>query len=107
MSGAYRDAIRHMLEEISRDDLPETWRPLADAIGIENVVELCQRFGGTSLYVPKVDSILYPIKRRAILKEFNGSNYKDLAKRYGISERSIYDIVAEERFKRDQPSLFD
>ncbi len=55
--------IRLLMDNIGSDDLPDNWQALADAIGIVNVLKLCKSFGGTSLYVPKVDSVIAPAKK--------------------------------------------
>lgn len=106
MSSMSGDDVRHLLDEIECGDLPKAWQTLADSIGMVNVIKLCKVFGGTSLYVPKLDSIIAPAKRRVISKEFNGNNHKDLAKRFELSERSVYDIVTEDYWKKNQLSLF-
>lgn len=106
MSSMSGEDVRRLLDEIDRCDLPETWQTLADSIGVVNVIKLCKVFGGTSLYVPKLDSIVAPAKRRVISKEFTGNNHKDLAKRFELSERSVYDIVMEGNWRKNQLSLF-
>ena len=98
--------IRLLMDNIGSEDLPDNWQALADAIGIVNVLKLCKSFGGTSLYVPKVDSVIAPAKKRIILKKFDGSNHKELAMRFDVSERSVYEIVAEEGWRKNQMKLF-
>ncbi|WP_432718385.1 Mor transcription activator family protein [Pectinatus frisingensis] len=102
---AARDS-RQLLDEISRADLPENWQTIADIIGLAALLKLCKDFGGTSLYVPKLESIIAPAKRRLILKKFDGGNHKELAQRFHLSERNIYDIVAPAVWEKNQLSLF-
>jgi len=106
MDGATGKDTRLLLDEISRDDLPESWQTIADAIGLVTVLKLCKDFGGTSVYVPKLESIVAPAKRRVILKEFDGNNHKELATRFSLSQRNVYEIVAAENWRRNQLSLF-
>ena len=107
MNGRISDAdAKLLIAEIGGGDLPESWQEMVDIIGIKSVLEICRRFGGISLYVPKLESVIAPAKRRAILKEFKGNNYRGLAKRFDISERNVYDIVAEDNWQRNQQKLF-
>ena len=106
MSSMAGEDVRRLLDEIDCCDLPESWQTLAESIGVVNVIKLCKVFGGTSLYVPKLDSIVAPAKRRVISKEFTGSNHKELAKRFELSERSVYDIVSADEYQKNQLSLF-
>lgn len=48
-----------------------------------------QEFGGDRYYINKNSS-----RDREIKSSYNGKNAAELAKRYGLSERRIFDIVA-------------
>jgi len=67
---------RLLFDEITAEDLPQTWQELADAIGLANVMQLCRKTGGTSIYIPKWDSLTAPAKRRIVLRLFNGGEPK-------------------------------
>ena len=62
-------------------------------IGMENFILLCRAFGGTSIYIPKEEELLRKEKYCQIEKEFNGKNIKELARKYGISERTVYKVI--------------
>lgn len=70
---------------------------MARIIGIERLLALCEVFGGTNLYVPRKERILQKIRNKAIRREFERQNYRQLAAKYGLSERRIRQIVAELR----------
>lgn len=80
--------------EIKLDDLREEQREIAEAIGIEPYLQLTRRFGGTSVYVAKAEEIQRRIDRdERIRNEFDGSNYSQLAMKYGLTEVWIRNIV--------------
>ena len=87
--------MRALLDEIAPDDLPAQWQELAASVGLVNLLQLCKLYGGTSLYIPKYDNLIAPAKRRAVAKLFDGKNHKELARRFELSERSVYEIASE------------
>ena len=62
-------------------------------IGLEATMRLCQEFGGTDTYIPKVDGLLAAKQRELIRQEWNGYNAEQLARRYGVSARWIRKLV--------------
>ena len=73
---------------IRTDDIPEEYRDIVDAIGMEAL--LC---GGQTLYVPKRESLERGARDRDIRAMFNGSNYRSLAAQFRLSERQIRKII--------------
>jgi len=106
MNAISEDGIRDLLAAMDCTDLPEVLQTLAAEIGLSNVLELCRIFGGTSLYVPKIDSVTMAAKKRLVRKRFTGNNHRELAKRFALSERAVYDIVMEDRARKSQLNLF-
>lgn len=100
-------------KEIHLDELKEQHREYARLIGVENFVHLSEAYGGTSIYIPKIDDLLKNRKYAAIMGEFNGGNIKYLARKYNVSERTIYRLVkgmiksAKLKPLEGQVSLFD
>lgn len=82
-----------MIKYLTKDDLPEFLQDLVDIMGIEAFIDLIKEFGGSSLYIPNENSILKPIRNRLIKQNFNGNNYKELAKEFKISEMQVRNIV--------------
>lgn len=107
MNAISEDGIKDLLDAMDCADLPELLQTLAGAIGLANVLELCRIFGGTSLYVPKLDSVALPAKKRLVRKRFTGNNHRELAKQFALSERAVYDIVMEDRARKSQLNLFN
>lgn len=86
--------------ELRPEDLPEEIAWLCDIVGMERFMKIIDTAGGEFLYLPKRQTLEQPLRRAAILREFDGSNYRALARRYGITERRVRMIVsacAEER----------
>jgi Mor family transcriptional regulator len=65
---------------------------LEDILGIDQAHHLVSNFAGSTLYIPKHPLIIQ--KHEKIRKEFSeGSGYRELARRYGYTERNIRYIV--------------
>lgn len=81
--------------EIQLKELKEPHREIAQVIGVENLIRLSEIYGGTTLYIPKPGEILKNRRYAALIEEFDGSNIKYLARKYHVSERTIYRLVKE------------
>jgi len=96
--------IETIISEITIEDLPESYREVARAIGVENAVKLSSVVGGLGYYFPQLEGILRKKRDECIRREFDGTNHRELAKRYNLTERWVREIVDE---KIPQASLFD
>lgn len=83
-----------MIDKLTIDDLPENLKSVAYAIGIDAFRSLIKCAGGTSVYLPSERCITKPVRDRVIRESFCG-DYRELAKRFGISEVRIRKIVGE------------
>ena len=52
-------------------------RTIAEAIGVENFYKLCEVVGGATIYLPKPESVLRPVRDAHIKAEFNGYNHPE------------------------------
>lgn len=92
------------LEDLTAKDLPGDQSELAECIGMEAYIQLVRTFGGCDIHVCKQDTLLLQERNRQICEEFDGANYRRLALRYGLSERSIREITSRERTRlREEP----
>ena len=82
--------------KIKLDDFTEDYRQIAECIGIDAAMKLIKSFSGCQVYVPKYETTMRPIRNRTIKAEFDGSNYKKLACRYGLSESRTRQIIRDE-----------
>ena len=96
--------IAAIIDEITIEDLPESYREVARAIGVENAVKLSSVVGGLGYYFPQLDGILRKKRDECIRREFNGNNHRELAKKFDLTERWVREIVEE---KTPQTPLFD
>lgn len=97
------------VSELTSEDIPDGLREVAVVIGIKAAIDLAKHFGGQYYYFPKIDKALSLRRDKKIRKEFNGSNHKELSRKYNLSENWIRRIVGE-RISGDasaeQPLLF-
>ena len=81
-----------MLEFLTENDIPDSVKDVVDVIGIDAFKELVKLAGGSNLYIPNENNLVKPIRNRMIREEFNG-NYKDISRKFGISEVQARNIV--------------
>lgn len=70
------------------------YRMIAEAIGTDNFYKLAEIVGGTTIYIPKPESLTRPVRDARIKKEFTGYNHQELARKYGVTERWVRRICA-------------
>ena len=100
-----KELMNELAAETTLDDISESYRPLVEMIGLENVLKLSQYFMGDKMYIPKVERILSPARNRRIRREYNGYNTKELAQDYDLTTNQILQIVRD--MDPQQISLFD
>lgn len=83
-----------MINKLTIDDVPENLKSVAYAIGIDAFRSLIKCAGGTSVYLPSERCITKPVRDRVIRESFCG-DYRELAKRFGISEVRVRKIICE------------
>ncbi len=57
---------------------------------IESLIDACS---GRVFYIPSGGSLVRVMRDRAIWNDFNGSNVRELSKRYGLSVPRVYEIL--------------
>ncbi|MBC5996548.1 DNA-binding protein [Romboutsia ilealis] len=81
-----------MLEEMTRDDLPEGVMDIVDTIGIDAFKDLVRLVGGSNLYIPNESSLVKSYRNKMIRKEFKG-DYRSISRKFGISEVQVRNII--------------
>ncbi|MGL5750518.1 MAG: Mor transcription activator family protein [Paraclostridium sp.] len=81
-----------MIEKLTIKDIPDSHKYIAHYVGIYAFTKLVKLMGGSSLYIPKEESLTRPIRNRIIKESFNG-DYKSLAKKYNITPAQIRNII--------------
>lgn len=84
-----------LLDRVQIENLDEEQKNLAELIGLEAFKNLVKAFNGTSIYIPKIESLEKTVRDQLIKEEFDGGNYKELALKYGLTETWIRNIVLE------------
>lgn len=96
--------IEQILPHVTVEELPESYQAVAQIIGIQNAIRLSDALGGLNYYFPQAEKMLRAKRNELIRGEFTGSNYKELAQKYRLSEIQIREIVAKP--KHQQEGLF-
>lgn len=95
-----------MCNDIQFEDLPEPYDMLAEKFGISVALEMAKLFSGERVYFLKYEAVERPLRNKKIKSEFNGYNFKELARRYNMTEMGIRQIVADEiKVKQDEPNM--
>ncbi len=84
-----------LLKELKEEQLPEDQRRISEVIGMEAYQKLVRTFSGSMLYIPKAESLERAVRDERIRKEFTGNNYRELSRKYGLTENWVRAIVAE------------
>ncbi|MDI3547906.1 MAG: hypothetical protein PWR10_1558 [Halanaerobiales bacterium] len=95
------------IDESNIGDLPEPYKTIAEQIGIEAALSLSEIYGGASVYFPKAERALQNIRNERIVKEFNGGNVTELARKYNLTETWIREILKSQNVNENQMSLFE
>ncbi len=77
------------LEQLSGDQ-----REIAEIVGLEAYRKLVANYGGMHIYICKSETILRELRNAEICNEFNGFNYRELAKKYDLSEKTVREIIS-------------
>lgn len=99
-----------LAQELTLEMLSEgTYRDIAAEIGVENFYRLCGVVGGSTIYLPKQESIVRPVRDARIKAEYNGYNHPDLAKKYGVTVRWVEQLCGKGKLEgqMDMMELLD
>ena len=78
---------------------------LRKSLGVRCLRKLMAVFGGTSIYVPRCTALMNRLRQRDIIKDFSHSTRRgssstsavaNLARRHGISDRRVWQILKKE-----------
>lgn len=74
----------------------------AEALALALVEAIRSRFGGLLVYIPAGYHLNIQRRNAAIRKAFNGKNHKELARHYGLAQRTVYRILKQDREKKGE-----
>lgn len=81
---------------LTSKQVPEDLYWLYELVGLERFLKIIDTAGGEFLYFPKRSTLERDLRRQAILGEFDGTNLRQLARKYGLSERHVRSILQKE-----------
>ena len=90
------ELLNELVSETRMEDIAERYQEIVKIVGIANFVKLSNYARGDEIYFPKVESVVSPARNRRIKKEFNGSNDKELAEKYNLTFKEIWNILKDE-----------
>ena len=95
-----REEVKDLIEKVKANDLPEPYSTISMLIGLEETLMIAKELGGARYYFPKFESLFRENRNTMIYDEFSGNNYKEIAKKYNLSETRIREIIQEEHDRR-------
>lgn len=77
--------------------------PIYFAIGLQAAKRLCERWSGETLTVPKLDRLRRAKRNQQIVEEYRaGATGSQIARKYGLHEGSVYQLIAQLDARRQQ-----
>jgi Mor family transcriptional regulator len=76
----------------------------AEGFGALIAERVCRNLGGQMIYIPRGRRLDLIKRNEEIYAKFRGDNHGELARRYGLCERSIHLIIKKERGRRQPQS---
>lgn len=92
--------MRELIDETAIEDIPRQYRPVAEIIGVEMFAELSCYAMGDNVYFPSLKRITAPARNRRIVREYDGSNIRMLAQKYGVTVKQAEHILKGPRNKK-------
>lgn len=80
---------------------------LVDLIGDKNAEKLATAFGGETLEIPKAEAALREIRNQEIREQWPKLSHRQLALKYGTTDRNIRKILGEVRDERQLEIFFE
>ncbi len=85
----------NFLDKININNVDIQYQDIVEEIGVENFIKIITKFGGTSVYIPKLSKVYSTEIRYYIISNYNGSNKRKLANLFGFSDKTIQNIISE------------
>ena len=88
------ESFRTLVQKIRYEDLPKAHKDLADAIGVEDTLKLCELVGGHGQYIPNHDVLVRQERDKRILRDSRkGMTGAQLAKKHQLTDARIRQIL--------------
>lgn len=89
------DYMENVRKNLKLEDLEPKYREIAEIIGVENYIKLCDAFGGGSLYIPTGKEAIKRYVYSKVVQAKGILTARQLSQMYGISMAKIYQILRE------------
>ena len=78
---------------LNKDLVPYPFSIILESAGFDAFTEFCDAIRGSTLYISTPQKIFENCIYAEIFKNFDGSNYGQLGRMYGLSERTVRKII--------------
>ncbi|MDZ4910500.1 transcriptional regulator [Clostridium perfringens] len=78
------------------EDIPYNLHTMVDIVGIENFLQICKMYGGSSIYIPVYNKMIMGDRNRRIVGEYDGKNIDRLRVRYDLSKEQVKYVLRKE-----------
>lgn len=85
--------LLHRVAHLHPKEVMQPFDTLLGIAGFDAMLEFAEQFDGDTIYVPSVRTIFSRCLEIEIRKEFTGSNYIQLARKYGYTIRQVRRMV--------------
>ena len=84
-----------LITKSEQEILPDSYKYIAELIGPEKAFVILKHFGGSTIYIPKIDSYTRHTRNLAIVEDYkSGLTYKQLASKHGLTCVTIRTIIS-------------
>lgn len=97
--------MEYLEKDVKLEDFSESFRPFVEIIGVPAALKVCRVSGGVLQYIPLYEQCIREARNRAIAREFNGSNYRQLALKFGVVETTVRNITEAARKENQKKYL--
>lgn len=79
--------------QLTPRQVPEDLFWLYELVGMDCFLKIIDTAGGEFLYFPKRATLERELRQQAILQEYDGTNLRQLSRKYGLTDRHIRTIL--------------
>lgn len=91
------DIANQLLDQIRVDNLIDEQREIAEITGIEAYRDLVRHFSGEQIRIWSIARLTKRLRDDQICSEYDGHNTKQLARKYHLSDQTIWEITQRKR----------
>lgn len=99
--------LKEQLKAASLEDFDGRYHDYVETIGSKAFIGLCETFGGIAICIPTVKELTRMITYKAVLSDSHRYTVKELSKKYGLQESTIYNIKYRYSDNEDNVKKFD